>query len=228
MHSNGGPPTAGGDGGGGSPVERIKGWPAGSQPPSWQTQPGPGTGGMQLFPLGGGAGVGGAPAPSGPAGAITAKTNDRTHKPARRIIPHGVETAAERGRHPLITLGGAEADTQGSSGDKAIGHAGRAGPCRERPVVLLRCAGGRSRPPFLVEHCRAPLVTDGLGLRRLRRTRTDWMRTFGGSHHRHEMVSSPPMSTLMSWRRLTFSTSTRHTRRSFLITRRGGRFGSGP
>jgi len=78
--------VGGGGGGGVSPEGRINGWPRGSQPPSWQIQSGPGTGGMQLIALAGG-GVGACP----PAGSrladdITASRNDREYKPTRRMI----------------------------------------------------------------------------------------------------------------------------------------------
>jgi hypothetical protein len=62
------------------------GWPGGYHCAFWQTQSGPGTGGMQLIALVGGGGVGACP----PAGSrladdITASRND-THKPTRRMI----------------------------------------------------------------------------------------------------------------------------------------------
>ena len=80
------PPVAGdGAGGGVSPDGRINGWPGGSQPPSWQTQSGPGTGGMQLLPLA---------AADWRLPACRQRVlrrhhgeqNDRTHKPTRRMI----------------------------------------------------------------------------------------------------------------------------------------------
>ncbi|HET9261709.1 MAG TPA: hypothetical protein VFO14_01575 [Vicinamibacterales bacterium] len=66
VHLNGGTPTGGGGGavGGVSPDGRINGWPAGSQPPSWQIQDGPGCtlmqgSGVPAPPVGGDGAVGG-------------------------------------------------------------------------------------------------------------------------------------------------------------------------